>query len=181
MSGELGKLMAQNITTEMPREQFEEHVANILKTLTMCTLITSKDDIPRGTPLEFFPDGLILYISPDPGTKVENIQANPNVAVSVCNSLHPDWENEWQTVWGLQIKGKAELFEEGAPEYARGREVIKWYPSRFESFLRALGRDPNEWPKGRKILKVTPSEIVLFELGLLIKGFSPRQVWQAES
>jgi hypothetical protein len=176
MSGELGKLMAQNITTAMPREQFEEHVASILKTLTMCTLITSKEDIPRGTPLEYFPDGLVLYISPDPGTKVENLKVNPNVAVSIYNSVHPDWEDDWQSIWGLQIKGKADLFEEGAPEYAHGRDIIN-----FESFLRALGRDPNEWPKGRKILKVTPSEIVLFELGLLTKGFSPRQVWQAES
>ncbi len=176
MSEELGQLMAQNITTEMSREQFEEHVANILKKLTMCTLITSRDDIPRGTPLEYFSDGLTLYISPDPGTKVENMQANTNVAVSIYNSVHPDWENEWQTVWGLQITGKGELFEEGDPEYARGRKVIN-----FESFLRALDRDPNEWPKGRKVLKVTPSKIALFELGLLTKGFSPRQVWQAKS
>jgi len=176
MSGELGKLMAQNITTEMPREQLEEHLANNLKTLTMCSLITSRDDIPRGTPLEYFSDGLTLYISPDPGTKVENLQVNPNCAVSIYNNVHPDWENEWQKVWGLQIKGKGELFEEGAPEYASGRKVIH-----FESFLRALGMDPNEWPKGRKILRVTPSEIVLFELGLLAKGFSARQTWKAKS
>ena len=176
MSGELGKLLAQNITTEMPREQLEEHISSILKKLTMCTLVTSKGDIPRGTPLEYFPDGLTLYISPDPGTKVENIQANPNVAVSVYNNVHPDWENEWQTVWGVQISGTGELLEEGAPEYARGREVIN-----FESFLRALGQDPNKWPKGRIILKVTPGQIALFELGLLAKGFAARQVWQARS
>ena len=175
MSGELGKLMAQKITTEMSREQFEEHVANILKKLTMCTLITSRDDIPRGTPLEYFSDGLTLYISPDPGTKVENLKVNPNVAVSIYNNVHPDWENEWQGVWGLQISGRGELFEEGAPEYAHGQKVIN-----FESFLRALGMDPNKWPKGRKILKVTPGTIVLFELGLLAKGFAARQSWQAK-
>jgi hypothetical protein len=176
MSGELGKLMAQNITIEMPREQLEEHISSILKELTMCTLITSKDDIPRGTPLEYFPDGLTLYISPDPGTKVENIQANPNVAISVYNSVHPDWEDEWQTVWGVQISGKGVLFDEGAPEYIHGRRIIN-----FESFLRALGRDPKEWPKGRKILKVTPTKILLFELGLLTKGLSAWQVWEAKS
>jgi len=174
MSGELGKLMARNITKEMPRAQLEKHIASILKTLTMCTLVTSRNDIPRGTPLEFFSDGLTLYISPDPGTKVENIKVNPNVAVSIYNNVHPDWENEWQTVWGLQIKGKGELFAEGTPEYERGRKVIN-----FESFLRALGMDPNEFPKGRQVLRVTPSEIVLFELGLLTSGFSPRQFWHS--
>jgi len=159
VSGELGKLMAQNIRTEMPREQLEAHIAGMLKTLTMCTLVTSKDDVPRGTPLEYFSDRLTLYISPDPGTKVENIKANPNVAVSIYNNVHPDWENEWQKVWGLQISGRGELYDEGAPEYTYGREIIN-----FESFLRALGLDPKEWPKGRKILKVTPSKISLFEL-----------------
>jgi hypothetical protein len=175
MSGELGKLWTQNITTEMPQEQLEEHISSILKIPTMCTLITSKDDIPRGTPLEYFADGLTIYISPDPGTKVENIQANPNVAVSIYNNVHPDWENEWQTVWGVQISGSGELFDEGAPEYTHGREIIN-----IESFFRAMGRDPKEWPKGRKILKVTPSKISLFELGLLTKGLAARQVWQAK-
>ena len=83
MSGELGKLMAQHITKEMPRKQLAEHISSILKKLTMCTLVTSRDDIPRGTPLEYFPDGLTLYISPDPGTRVENIRANPNIAASI--------------------------------------------------------------------------------------------------
>lgn len=176
MSGELGELLAQNITTEMPREQLEEHISSILKKLTMCTLVTSRDDIPRGTPLEYFPDGLTLYISPDPGTKVENIQANPNVAVSVYNNVHPDWENEWQTVWGVQISGKGELFEDGTPEHARGLETIN-----IESFFRATGLDGMKWLKRRKILKVTPSKISLFELGLLTKGFSAWQAWQAKS
>jgi general stress protein 26 len=175
MSGELGKLMAQKITTEMPREQLEEHISSILKELTMCTLITSKDDIPRGTPLEYFPDGLTLYISPDPGTKVENIRANPNVAISIHNSVHPDWENDWQTIWGVQISGTGELFDEGAPEHTHGRELIN-----FESFFRALELDPEKWLKGRKILKVTPSKIALFQLGLLTKGFSAWQTWQAK-
>ena len=91
------------------------------------------------------------------------------------NSVHPDRENEWQTVWGVQISGKGELLDEGAPGYTHGREIIK-----FESFLLALGRDPKEWPKGRKILKVTPSKISLFELGLLTKGFSASQAWEAK-
>ena len=176
MAGELGKLKAQKIRTEMPREQLEQYIANLLKTIAMCTLSTSRDDVPRGTPVEYFPDGLTLYMSPDPGTKVENIKVNSNVAVSICNTVKPDWENEWQTVWALQVKGKGELFEDGAPEYARGMQLIN-----FESYLRILGEDLNQHMKGRQILRVTPSEIVLFCFGLLTKGFGYRQVWKSKT
>lgn len=174
MAGELGKAIAQKITKKMTREQLEKHVKSKLKTQTMCTLITSKGDIPRGTPLEYFPDGLTLYIWPDPGTKVKNLRVNPNVSVSICNVIHPDWENNWQTVWGLQITGKGELFEDGHPEHTRGIEVTD-----FESFFRALGWGGNEILKKRKALKVTPSKIELLEFGLITEGFAFRQVWRA--
>lgn len=176
MSGEMGKALAQKVTRKIPRQQLEEHLANTLNKVTMCTLATSKGDIPRGTPLEYFSDGLTLYISPDPGTKTKNLKVNPNVSVSIYNNVYPDWENDWWTVWGLQISGKGELFEEGDPEHARGQEVIH-----FESFFRALGRDNTKLPKGRKILKVTPSKIELLEFSLIAKGFAHRQVWQAEA
>ena len=175
MSGELGKAMAQKVTTKMPRKQLEEHIISLLKELTMCTLVTSKGDIPRGTPLEYFSDGLTLYISPDPGTKTKNLRVNPNLSMSIYNNVHPDWETDWPTIWGLQITGRGEVFEDGAPEHARGREVIH-----IESFCRALGREDVKLSKRRKVLKVTPSKIELFELGLINRGFAHRQVWRAK-
>ena len=74
MSGELGKALAKKVTRKMSREQLEEYIANTLKKVKMCALVTSKGDIPRGTPLEYFSDGLTLYISPDPGTKTKNLK-----------------------------------------------------------------------------------------------------------
>ena len=75
----------------------------------------------------------------------------------------------------MQVSGKGELIEEGASGYVCGWEAIN-----FESFFRALGRDLKYWPEGHIILKVTPNQIVLFELGLLAKGYAARQVWQAK-
>jgi len=175
MSGELGKALAQKVTTKMSREQLEEYLTNTLKKVTMCTLVTSKDDIPRGTPLEYFSDGLTLYISPDPGTKTKNLKANPNVSVSICDNVSPAWESDWRTTWGIQITGKGELLAESDPEYEHAREVIH-----FEAFFRALGRDEPKLPKGRSVLKVTPSKIELFEFGLILKGFAHRQVWRVK-
>jgi hypothetical protein len=176
MSGELGKALAQKVTREMTREQLEEHIANTLNKVKMCTLVTSKDDIPRGTPIEYFSDGLTLYFSPDSGTKTENLKVNPNVGVTIYNNVSPDWENDWQTILGIQITGKGELLEEGDRDYARGTEMIH-----FEGFLRALGRDETELPKGRKILKMTPSKIELLEYGLITKGFASKQIWNAKT
>jgi len=94
MSGELGKAMAQMSNTDMPLEQLEEHIASTLKEVRMCALVTSKDDIPRGTPLEYFSDGLTLYMTTDPGTKTRNLEVNPNVSASIYNNVSPDWEKE---------------------------------------------------------------------------------------
>lgn len=183
MSGELGEALAQKVTTKMPREQLEQYIANTLKKQTMCTLVTSKGDIPRGTPLEYFSDGLTLYIAPDPGTKTKNLKVNSNVGISIYNNVSPDWENDWPIVWGMQITARGELFEDGALEHARGREVID-----FKAFFRALGRaapmfmdEDTKLSKRRKVLKVTPSKIELFELGLIDKGFAHRQVWRAKA
>jgi len=176
MSGEMGKALAQKVTTKMPREQLEEHLTSILKEITMCTLVTSKDDIPRGTPLEYFSDGLTLFIGPDPGTKTKNLKVNPNVSISICNNLVPDWERDWQTIWGIQLTGKGGLLTEDDPEYEHARGLF-----RFEGYYRALGLAHTERPRGRPILKVTPSKIELLEFGLIPGGFAHRQVWRAKA
>lgn len=173
MSGELGKALSQEVKEEMPRQQLEEHITNTLKTVRMCTLVTSKDDIPRGTPLEYFSEGLTLYMSPDPGTKTRNIEVNPNVSVSIYNNVFPKWENDWKTLWGMQITGKGELLREGDPGYIHAWEVID-----FGSYLRAAGME--EVPKGLLVLRVTPSKIELNDWGLIAKGFHYRQVWEAK-
>ena len=175
MSGELGKAIAKKVTTKMPREQLEQYMADALKKIRMCTLVTSKDDIPRGTPLEYFSDGLTLYIGPSPGAKTKNLKVNPNISVSIYNNLLPEWESDWQTVWGMQIMGVGRMLKEDDTEYEHGRRLF-----RFEGYFRALGKDYTEVPKGSPILKVTPSKIQLLEYGLIAKGFAPRQVWHVE-
>jgi len=171
MSGELGKALAQKLNKEMPREQLEEHIASTLKTVRMCTLVTTKDDIPRATPLEYFSEGLTIYMSPDRGTKTRNIEANPNISISIYNILFPDWENAWEGLWGMQITGKGELLKEGDPGYAHAWEVID-----FASYVRALGL--KEVPKDSLALRVPPSKIELLDWRLIAKGFHPQQVWQ---
>jgi len=173
MSGELGKALEQKLTEEMPREQLEEHIASTLKTVSMGTLVTTKDDIPRATPLEYFSEGLTIYMSPDRGTKTRNIEANPNISISIYNNVLPNWEKDWKGLWGMQITGKGELLKEGDPGYAHAWEVINFGP-----YLMILGI--KELPKDLLVLRVPPSKIELRDWRLIAKGFHPQQVWQSK-
>jgi hypothetical protein len=174
MSGEFGKALEKKVTTKMQKIDLEAYLTEILTRVTMCVLSTSKGDVPRGTPLEFFSDGLNLYITPDPGTKVKNLKANPKLSISIFDNPIPEWENDWKTTWGLQITGQGELLQDGHPEYDYARGVIK-----FDAFLRALGREDIGLSRGRYILKVVPTKIELLEFGLITRGYAFRQVWKA--
>jgi hypothetical protein len=158
----------------MPRTQLEQYIIGLLNKQTMCTLCTCRDNLPRGTPLEYFPEGLTLWCSPDPGVKIGNLQANPNVSVSIYNVLHPDWDRSWADYWGLQITGRGELFTPGNPEYEKGLSVI-----RFEGFLTALGYPLDKKPPIKHVLRISPTEIILKHSGLIGQGFCRKQTWRA--
>ena len=174
MSTEFGETF--NISTKMPRKELEERIKELLSRVTMCVLSTSKDDVPHGTPLETFTDGFTFYMMPDPGKKIVNLKANPNVSISIFESnFIPKWETEWKTAWGLQITGKGQLIEYGQPGWDIGRKAMK-----VDSFLRALGKEQEADSLQNTILKVVPSEIRLTEWGLPARGYARQQVWQPE-
>ena len=69
-----------------------------------CVLATIKDNAPRATPVDFFNDGLTIWIAGDPGKKIRNIRSNPRVAVGVFHPMDHSKLNR-----SLQIHGKAKL------------------------------------------------------------------------
>ena len=75
---------------------------------TPCTLATSRDNIPRATPMSFYNDGLTLWMSGDPGGKMENIRANPDVSVAIYSLHDRSKENR-----SIMLKGKASLVTYG--------------------------------------------------------------------
>jgi nitroimidazol reductase NimA-like FMN-containing flavoprotein (pyridoxamine 5'-phosphate oxidase superfamily) len=174
MSGGFGRALDQKITTRMPREELETHLIARLKEVRMCSLATSLEDQPRATPLEYFTDGLTIYIGPDPGTKTRNLRTNPRVSLSMCNTLQADFEHAWDKVWAIQITGQGRLYEAGTPEQARAREVID-----FAAYFRALNRDYTVIPADTRILKIVPEKIEMNDFSLIGRGFCHRQVWRA--
>jgi nitroimidazol reductase NimA-like FMN-containing flavoprotein (pyridoxamine 5'-phosphate oxidase superfamily) len=67
-------------------------------------LATVKDNVPRATPVDFFNDGLTIWIAGEPGLKIRNIRSNPRVAVGIYHPMDHSKLNR-----SLQVQGKAKL------------------------------------------------------------------------
>jgi len=175
MSTEFGESLAKRVSTKMSREALEAHIKSRMSRVTMCVLSTSKDDVPRGTPMEAFADGFTFYVMPDPGIKRVNIKANSNVSISIFENVAPKWEIDWKEAWGLQISGKGEMLEYGQPGWAEGLKAMK-----VDSFLRALGNHEGRNSLRNAIIRVIPDRIELTEWGFPAKGYARKQVWKPE-
>jgi nitroimidazol reductase NimA-like FMN-containing flavoprotein (pyridoxamine 5'-phosphate oxidase superfamily) len=70
-----------------------------------CVLATIHDNIPRATPVDFFSDGMTIWIAGEPGLKIRNIRSNPNVAVGIYHPMDHSRLNR-----SLQLRGTATLF-----------------------------------------------------------------------
>jgi len=81
-----------------------------------CALGTSKNNLPRVTPIDFFNDGLTLWMIGDPGGKLGNIRSNPNVAVGIYTRMDHSIENRSIQLWGkaslVTYRTQKELFME---------------------------------------------------------------------
>ncbi|MFA5317719.1 MAG: pyridoxamine 5'-phosphate oxidase family protein, partial [Dehalococcoidales bacterium] len=130
----------------MPGEQLGKHLVDFIHAHNVCVLATSRDNIPRATPLEYEAEGTTLYIMAGPGKKIENLKANPVVSAAVCDPL-----KGWSTVKGVQITGRASLITDQSSEYQGAWKV----------FNRA-NADKDGWdvpPPGRTLLKIEADKI----------------------
>lgn len=172
---ELAELLAKRIQAKLPRKKLEKYIADFLKQQTMCTIATTDGKRPRATPLEYYSEGLTLYIAADRGQKTENLKINQNVSIAVVNTIYPDWTgDDWKHVRSLQITGKGYLLSYGDPEYQHALEAYNWQP-----FMKLLDKDPGHISRERLMLKVVPEKIEVFDFGLMLRGFSGRQIWTA--
>ncbi len=177
MSTEFGDLVVKKLTAKLPDAELRERIINFFKEQTMCVIATCKENVPRATPLEYFSDGMTLYISTDPGTKIENIKVNAMVSIGIFSTLHPDWAGDnWKRNKGAQITGEATILGPDDPENIRAKkEVIPW-----KRFVSALGWDISKLPKGL-VVKVEPKKIEYRENALMLKGYATKQVWEAST
>ena len=85
-------------------------------------LATSRNNIPRATPVDFFNEGLTIWIGAEPGGKIVNIKENPNVSIGIFTPV-----GDHSTInISIQVWGKAVIINmENNPEEYLAR-MKKW-------------------------------------------------------
>lgn len=145
---------------ELDRDELERLIIEFLKTQPTCVIATCSDNIPRASPVEFFPIGLTLYIFTEGGKKLENIQKNPRVSVAV----HAPFTG-WETLKGVQITGIAEIGGRGSTTYEKG----------IEAYMARRGIESVEMPESMNILKISPLKFEYLDVALEGRGFHMKQ------
>jgi general stress protein 26 len=145
----------------LSRPHLQRLITEFLQTQIMCVLATCGEKEPRASAVEFFPDGLTLYILTEGGRKIDNLKKNPRVSVAVYTQFLG-----WDNIKGLQIAGTAGL---GASRSAIFREGVRAY-------RRRRGRKDALVPNVLKVIKIIPDEIEYLDTTLKAKGYG---VWHA--
>lgn len=85
-------------------------------------LATSRNNQPRATTLDFFNEGLTLYILAEPGGKIANIRSNPLVSAAIYEQPLDHSQNQQ----ALQLWGKATLINRKNNKRLFESKMKKW-------------------------------------------------------
>lgn len=156
---------------ELPRDQLEDRIQQLLGSGNMCTLATvGANGRPIASPIEYYADGLDVYMLPDPGTpKLKAIQRDPWVSFAVHLAYHG-----WHSARGAQIFGKGEIIEPHAPGWEHGMNVFRWH-----EWMSDLGMDASK-PFERQVLKIVPERVLYTETWLWKLGYGAKQRWRRD-
>ena len=103
---------------------FEKVLMQFVKRNNVLHLSTTRNNVPRTTPLEYRLDGFTFYILSEGGGKFNNLKVNKTVSFSIAEPYYPK-EDFWGGK-GLQVWGKAKVYSE------------KSDPRRFKNALKKM-------------------------------------------
>ena len=157
---------------KLPRDQLENRIREFVNSVNTCVLATiSKKGTPIASPIEYYADGLDLYMLPDAGSpKLLAMQRDPNVSLAVHKN-----HNGWASARGAQYFGKATVLEPHAPGWERGMEIFRW-----RIWAEELGWDLTKPPEAA-LVKVSPDRIMYVDTWLWAMGYDARQKWHRET
>lgn len=134
-------------------------------------LATSAKDIPRATVLEFFNEGLTIYIFGEPGGKIANIKRNSQVSAVVYEQ--PLDHSRLQK--SLQIFGKADLINVRNNARLFRSKIKKWnIETVMKRIMFSMIREKNlsdeeaenffkKGVESLNVIKISPNHIILKE------------------
>lgn len=96
------------IIEEISVSAFEKVVTDYLDGHNVLHLSTCRNNEPRSTAVEYFNQGLTVYVLSEGGGKVANIKENPKVSYTIADPYHPG--EDFFGASGLQVWGTAACF-----------------------------------------------------------------------
>lgn len=158
------KKLRDSSGNRMPREELMAEAVDFLKSHNTCALATA-GDMPRATPLEYsYADGCIFILS-EGGEKFAGLLANGRASIAVYDSYRGI-----ESLAGIQITGRAEVFSPGSSEQ---RDI-----------LRMKGLDPSRiaaLPFDLYAIRVKMARIEFLKGDLKRRGYDVRQVVEIEA
>ena len=109
---------------EMSVEKFEKTVIEYLDCHNLLSLSTCRDNKPRCTTLEYFNDGLTVYLFSEGGGKIGNLINNPEVAFTIHDPY--DSGSDYFGASGIQVWGSAAMFKRHDNQ-KKADEIQKFY------------------------------------------------------
>jgi hypothetical protein len=133
----------------LPRAQLEDRIEQLLGSTNMCVVATTgKTGQPIASPIEYYADGLDVYMLPDPGTpKLKAMQRDPRVCVAIHGAYH-GWHS------------------------ARGMQIFRWH-----EWMSDLGMDARK-PFERQVCRIVPDRILYTDTWLWKQGYKAKQEWK---
>jgi len=154
-----------NITLRdsISENEFEQEVTNYLGSHNVLHLATCRGVEPRSTPLEYFNNGLTVYIFSEGGGKFANLKENGNVCYSIADPYEPE-KNYFGAV-GLQVWGIASTFKKN-DDPKRCEEIARY--SRIGDALKKQGLDQFASKVNYNVITIEPLKIRYLNL---MRGF----------
>lgn len=153
----------------MTSEDFQEVVVEYLDSHNVLSLATCRDNRPRCTTLEYFNDGMTVYLFSEGGGKIGNLKANPAVSYTVHDPY--DSGSDYFGASGLQVWGRASLFKRhDDPETAA--RIQGFY--RHSDGLKAQGLFEAISALNFNVITIEPEKVVYLNLRTGFRNF----VWK---
>lgn len=155
----------------LTEKEFEQAVIDYLNKHNVLHLATCRNNEPRSTPLEYFNNGLTVYIFSEGGGKFANLKANPMVSYSISDPYDP--LEDMLGARGLQVWGHAASFKKNdAPE--RFQTIYQF--SRNAEALKKHGVDQMAAAVNFNVITIEPTRIRYLDMR---KGFR-NVTWEKE-
>ncbi len=154
---------------DLPRDQLEERILNLLSTHNLAVVATvNKDGSRAATPVRYYSLGFeIFYTSWNASVKSRNLRRDPRVSAGIVAPLVGQASSR-----GAQLFGTARTLERSDQHAEQYWEAVRW-----QSDYAERGRSLNE-PPADPLTVITPARILYTEHWLRRDGYRPRQTWR---